>query len=336
MSIVLVGGTGTLGREIARQLSMTSTYPITIFSRDEFKQHEMRREFPNFNYVLGDVRDLASLDPVMRTASTVFLLAAIKHIEAAEQNPLEALKTNCIGAANVAESALEHGVDYVVYSNTDKAVLPITTYGYTKAWAQNLLLSLNGRCHTAFSVFNWGNIAGSRGSVIPSFVASLLRDKTVQVTAPGMSRFWMTIEQAAGFMLANYEKAPPERAMIPPVKAAAVMRIVSTIASILQITDVKAEITGLRGIEKLHEVLESSHDSCLRSDTCEQYTDAELFYMLRPIVLKEVKACASTFTGSAAEWANDIVRSSEASDTRSPAKTSKKSKARHLKVTPSS
>ncbi len=317
MSIVLVGGTGTLGRELARQLVQTTTYPITIFSRDELKQHEMRRDFPQLNYVLGDVRDQASLASVMRNASVVFLLAAIKHVEAAEQNPLEALKTNCLGAANVAEVALEYGVDYVVYSNTDKAVLPITTYGYTKAFAQNLLLSLNGRSSTAFSVFNWGNIAASRGSVIPTFISALIRDCRVSVTDARMSRFWMTIEQAASFMLANFASAPADRAMIPPVKGALVVRIVETIAKILGITGYKIDIIGLRGIEKMHEVLQSSHEGCIRSDTCPQYSDAELDALLRPIVINEVsKSCASISTDSMA------------------AKTSKKSAARHLKVTP--
>ncbi len=334
MSIVLIGGTGTLGQELARQLVQTTTFPITIFSRDEFKQHEMRKTFPQLNYVLGDVRDRAALCPVMQSATSVFLLAAIKHIEAAEQNPLEALKTNCLGAVNVAEAAMEAGVNHVVYSNTDKAVLPVTTYGYTKAFAQNYLLSLNGRSSTAFSVFNWGNIAASRGSVIPSFVSSLLRERSVNITDARMSRFWMTIEQASGFMLANFHQAPEDRAMIPLVKGATVVRIVETIANILGIRDYRVDIGGLRGIEKIHEVLESSHDGCIRSDTCPQYSDSELDSLLRPIVINEVKKCAFTSTGSTGEWVKGMAPSSEASATKSPAKTLKKSKARHLKVTP--
>jgi len=334
MSIVLVGGTGTLGREIARQLTQTSTYPITVFSRDEFKQHEMKREFPQINYVLGDVRDRLSLAPIMRNAETVFLLAAVKHIDAAERNPLEALKTNCLGAVNVAEEALEAGGDHVVYSNTDKAVLPITTYGYTKAFAQNYLLSLNARSSTNFSVFNWGNILASRGSVIPIFVSSLLRERKIYVTDISMSRFWMTIESAAAFMLANFATAPKERAMIPPMKGAKVIRVAETIAKILGIADYGVEITGHRGIEKIHEVLESTHNGCLRSDTCPQYTDSELHYLLRPIVLNEVKQCASTSTDSMVEWAEGIVQSSKASATRSTAKTSRKASVTHLKVTP--
>lgn len=285
MNIVLVGGTGTLGRELARQLQ-NSANCITVFSRDEFKQHEMRKEFPQINYVLGDVRDRESLSSVMRGASAVFLLAAIKHVDAAENNPLEALKTNCLGAVNVAQAAMLAGVCHVIYSNTDKAVLPITTYGYTKAFAQNYLLSLNGKSATRYSAYSWGNIAASRGSVIPHFVAALLKGLPVPITDIRMSRFWLKIEDAANFMLMTYRSAPLDRCMIPPVKGATIARIVEAIASILGVKDYKIEIIGIRGTEKLYEVLESEHSGCLRSDTCPQFGDEELRRFLMPIVLE--------------------------------------------------
>ncbi len=287
MTYVIVGGTGTLGQEIARQLLLDGPErKVTIFSRDELKQKDMRAQFPSLRYVLGDIRDRSAVREVLRGAKTVFLLAAIKHIDAAELNPLEAVKTNVLGTVNVAEEAIAAGVRYVVFSNTDKATLPITTYGYTKALAQNYLLSLNGTgCSTRFSVFSWGNIAGSRGSVLPIFVKSLVESRLVRVTDVRMSRFWLRIADAATFLLANYEHAATDQAMIPPIKGATVMRVAQAIAEILGINSFRVETTGLRCTEKIHEVLESSHDHCLRSDACEQYTDAELRSLLEDQVL---------------------------------------------------
>ncbi len=291
MTYVIVGGTGTLGQEIARQLLLDgSERKITIFSRDELKQKDMRSEFPTLNYVLGDIRDRSAVRAVLRGAKTVFLLAAIKHVDAAELNPLEAVKTNILGTVNVAEEAQAAGVRHVVFSNTDKATLPITTYGYTKALAQNYLLSLNASgCATRFSCFSWGNIVGSRGSVLPMFVHSLIESRMIRITDVRMSRFWLRIADAASFLLANYETAATDRAMIPPIKGATVLRVAQAIADILCVSSYRVETTGLRCTEKTHEVLESSHDGCLRSDDCEQYSDAEL----RSLLEDQVLACAA-------------------------------------------
>ncbi len=284
--IVILGGTGTLGKELTRQiLAANPGAEITSVSRDELKQQEARSEFPSVRYVLGDIRDREAMRQVLRGSETVFLLAAIKHIDAAERNPLEAVKTNFLGTVVVAEEAIAAGSSYVVFSNTDKAVLPVTTYGYTKALAQNYLLSLNGTSHTRFSAYNWGNIAASRGSVIPAFVASLLNQRKICLTDIRMSRFWIRIEAAACFMLETYRAAPPDRAMIPPLKGARVERVARTVAILLGIQGYKTDIIGLRGTEKIYEVLQSAHDGCLRSDTCEQYTDLELAELLGPIVL---------------------------------------------------
>ena len=282
---VLIGGTGTLGKELMRQiLAREPDARIVSMSRDEQKVQQVRGEFPTVRFVLGDVRDRESVRSVLRDAETVFLLAAIKHVDVAEQNPLEAVKTNLLGAVNVGEEALRAGVPWVVFSNTDKAVLPITTYGYTKALAQNYLLSLNEREITQFSAFNWGNIVASRGSVIPFFAKTLREHGNVRLTDERMSRFWLTIEQAASFMLDNYENAPTDRAMIPPVKGATVLRVARTVASLLGMEKFGVETIGLRGTEKLYEVLESTHEGCLRSDTCPQYSDDELRELIRGVI----------------------------------------------------
>lgn len=283
MRYVLLGGTGTLGKELCRQLALKEPdSPVTIFSRDEAKQQEMRRSYPKARYVIGDIRDRDAVRSVLSGCDTAFLLAAIKHIDVAEQNPLEAVKTNFLGAVNVAEEAMHYGVRHVVFSNTDKAVLPITTYGYSKALAQNYLLSLNGKSETKFSAFNWGNILGSRGSVISTFARSLKETGKVQVTDPRMSRFWLSIDHAAQFMLQNYKTAPRDKAMVPPLKAATVVRIAETVAKVLGVTNYVIEIVGLRGIEKMYEVLESSHTGCFRSDTCDQYSNEELKALVQP------------------------------------------------------
>ena len=283
--VVLVGGTGTLGKELMRlYIEREPETELVCFSRDELKQQEARAMFPGVRFVLGDVRDRPAVRSVLRGAHTVFHLAAIKHIDVAERNPLEAVKTNFLGTVNVAKEAIDLGVPYVVFSNTDKAVLPITTYGYTKALAQNYLLSLNGACKTRFSAFNWGNIVASRGSVIPIFARTLEEQRKICLTDDRMSRFWLTIAQAATFMLENYERAPTDRAMIPPVKGARVLRVAETVAKLKGIKDYNVDVIGLRGTEKLYEVLESSHEGCLRSDTCEQYTDAELEALIREAI----------------------------------------------------
>lgn len=285
MIYALIGGTGTLGKELMRQIRVKEPGAVIwSLSRDEQKIQEARREHPSVRFVVGDVRDREAVRAIMQRADAVFLLAAIKHVDIAEMNPLEAIKTNVLGAVNVAEEAVAARVPRVVFSNTDKAVLPITTYGYTKALAQNYLLSLNGWSRTSFTVFNWGNIAASRGSVIPLFAESLRQGGKVKLTDERMSRFWLRIEDAARFMLERYADGPDDRALIPPVKGATVLRVARAVAAELGLDRFDVETIGLRGTEKLYEVLESTHDGCLRSDTCEQYTDDELRALVRGVV----------------------------------------------------
>lgn len=286
MNYLIIGGTGTLGTELVRQLSDDRTAKITIYSRGELKQQQLKRDFPHVRCVIGDVRDREALKQAIQGQEAVFHMAAIKHIDVAEQNPLEAVKTNFLGTVNVAEEAMAAGCNWVVFSNTDKAVLPITTYGYTKALAQNYVLSLNlSGSKTRFSAFSWGNVLASRGSVIPSFVKSLKDNRSICLTDMRMSRFWITIEAAAAFMLQNFKTAPLDKAMIPPIKGASVVRVAETVAKVMNIKDYDVSIIGLRGTEKLYEVLESTHGGCFRSDQCEQYTDTELFDLLEPSVI---------------------------------------------------
>lgn len=280
--IVLLGGTGTLGTALTERLYGKAE--ITCFSRGELAQKQLHARFPDVRMVIGDVRDRDAVGRVLKGQDVAFLLAAIKHVEVAQANPLEAIKTNVMGAVNVGEEAIDAGLDHVIYSNTDKAVLPITTYGYAKALGQNFLLSLNDLGMTKFSAYNWGNVLASRGSVIHTFVKCLQAGSVVPITNLEMSRFWLTIDAAADFMLANYKTAPKDKALIPPVKAAKVVRIVDSIARVMGVERFSLVTTGLRGTEKIYEVLESTHEGCLRSDTCEQYTDDELDALIGPCV----------------------------------------------------
>lgn len=283
MRVTLIGGTGTLGRRLLSKLS-DAGHGVTVLSRGEHAQKELKAEYSGARFLIGDVRDEHAVSEAVRYADVVFLLAAIKHVDVAEENPLEAIKTNVLGAVNVGEACLRHSVEHVVYSNTDKAVLPITTYGYTKALAQNYLLSLNDR-GTRFSAYLWGNVVASKGSVIPIFAEALKSGLPVRITDPRMSRFWLEVDTAADFMLDTYKSAPRDKAMVPPIKAATLLRVVESLARILSVSSYRIERIGLRGVEKLYEVLESTHAKCLRSDTCEQYTDAELDTMLGRHVL---------------------------------------------------
>lgn len=279
MKVVVIGGTGTLGQEITRLMSEDENH-VVVFSRDELKQKTMKECFPQAQYVIGDVRDKQAVEAVTQNAGLVFHVAALKHIDTLEENPLEGIKTNVLGTINVAEACLRNRVGAMAFSSTDKAVLPINFYGHTKAMAEKYLFHLNAPLRTQFSVFRWGNVIGSRGSVIPIFVEALLAG-TVKITDERMTRFWIPARDAARFMCSRYFTAPLDRACIPPMKAASVMRVVRMLADILGVQHYELQNVGIRQGEKLHECLDSTHEQCLRSDACEQYTDDELEALLR-------------------------------------------------------
>lgn len=284
MKAVIIGGTGTLGRELTRQL-YDKGHEILCFSRDELKQQEMKRDFPNVRYAIGDIRDRLALKPVMSFADVVFHVAALKHVDVLEANPTEAIKTNILGTINVAETAIEYGVKHVVFSSTDKAVLPINTYGMTKAISERYLFSLNEQQkNTKFSVFRWANVMGSRGSVVHYFAKSLQTEGAVNITDTRMTRFWIHISDAVNFLLENYEKASPSEPMIPPMKSAGIIELAEAAAEVAGIKDFGINIVGIRPGEKIHECILSSHDHCVRSDTAERLSREELVDMVKRVV----------------------------------------------------
>jgi len=276
----MIGGTGTLGHAVAPLLSHCN---VTVLSRDEFKQKKMMQEYPQFGYVIGDVRDVSTFPA--KKFHIVFHFAALKHIDVCEDNVTECIKTNVLGTENVRNFCHTMGVKYAVLSSTDKAVLPINTYGFSKALAEKVFFEANtGETPTRFSVFRWGNVIGSRGSVVPIFKESLLKDKLVKITHPAMTRFWITSNDAAKYIVHNYKQASKVDAMIPNMKASLVSDVALTIADILGIEDYETDTIGIRPGEKIHECLRSTHNFCLRSDNCPIYSIKELTELVRPYI----------------------------------------------------
>lgn len=278
MRYVLIGGTGTLGKALIKALPTTD--PVLVLSRDELKQKQVKEEFPHVTTSLCDVRDKDALKAIIRKHDHVFHLAALKHVDVAEDNIEETIKTNIFGLLNVAQVCHEKEAQSCVFSSTDKAVLPINAYGFTKALGEKIIQSYQGRSRTVFSVFRWGNVFASRGSVIHSFLDSLKKERRVYITNMDMTRFWINIDEAARFMLAHYLE-PKGHVMIPKMKSASVFEIAKRVANYLGINNFTYEETKIRKGEKIHECLESNHAFCLRSDTAEKYTDEEIDMLIR-------------------------------------------------------
>lgn len=289
MKAVVIGGTGTLGKTLTRALLDSPANEVVCVSRCELKQKEMASEFghdPRLTFFLGDVRDRESLRLPMVGAEVVFHVAALKHVDWCEANPEESIKTNILGTMNVAQAAIGAGVSRVVFSSTDKAVDPINVYGMCKGISEKLLLRLNAlQSTTVFSVYRWGNVLGSRGSVIKQFAESMKRDGVVQLTNPSMSRFWITIEDAVQYMLSSFGFDEGKEVRLPPIKAASVLALVEAIGEVVGVPSYGIKLVGLRPGEKIHEVLRSQHsEDPLESLSAEQYTHEELVALVRPVL----------------------------------------------------
>lgn len=279
--VLIVGGTGTLGKALLSLIGNHKKYRVTVLSREELKQKQLMDLYPDVRFVLGDIRDADSLGIHFLGKEAVFHFAAMKHVDMAEHNPEESIKINLLGSLNVAKAAVNAGVRHCVFSSTDKAVLPINNYGMCKALSENYFLTQNTiQDITKFSVFRWGNVLGSRGSVIHGFLSSLKESKTVRITDARMTRFWIDIRDCAKYILEHYDSAEKYSAMIPPMKSCRIVKIAELCARYLGINDYKIEYTGIRAGEKIHETIFSSHEVCYRSDTTEEYSDDELLEMI--------------------------------------------------------
>ena len=261
-TILITGGTGSFGRKFIQiALSRYNPRRLIVFSRDELKQHEMSIQFPDprLRFFLGDVRDVNRLHRAFEASvDLVVHAAALKQVPACEYNPYEAIKTNVLGAQNVIEAAIDRGVPRVIALSTDKAVNPINLYGASKLCAEKLFVQGNayaGGRATRFSCVRYGNVLGSRGSVVPVFLEQRQTGK-ITVTDPRMTRFWLTLEQSVEFVIRCAELMQGGEIFVPRIPSMKILDLVEAIAPGCEIG-----FSGIRPGEKLNEVLISQDEA---------------------------------------------------------------------------
>jgi len=264
-NILITGGTGSFGKKYTEiLLKRYQPNKIIIFSRDELKQYEMAQQFthPCMRFFIGDVRDEQRLKRAMDGVDFVIHAAALKHVPIAEYNPMECIKTNINGAQNVIDACLECGVQKVIALSTDKAANPINLYGATKLASDKLFVAANnirGSKRTQFSVVRYGNVVGSRGSVVPLFKRLIAEGaKELPITEAQMSRFWITLEQGVNFVLKNFERMHGGEIFIPKIPSMKMIDLAHALAPHLGV-----KIIGIRPGEKMHEVMVPKDDSHL-------------------------------------------------------------------------
>lgn len=283
-TILLTGGTGSFGHRVASFLLRSGPRQIRILSRDEKKQWDMRRLHPEFDYRVGDVRDLAAVRSAMRGVTYVFHAAALKQVPACESYPLEALKTNALGSENVCTAAIEAGVRAVVALSTDKAVKPVNAMGLSKAVMERIVCSKNAdpSVETVFSCVRYGNVMGSRGSVIPFFRELMERGQPLAVTVPGMTRFLMTLDESVELVRHALENASGGEIFVRKAPAATVLDLARAVAkkwSPLGV-DHPIEVVGIRPGEKFHEILVNEYEARRASEDATSFTIAPDYRLL--------------------------------------------------------
>ena len=256
-SVMITGGTGSFGRAFLTSLLETQNpRRVVIYSRDELKQYEMRQWLPaddhdRIRFFLGDIRDLKRLSMAMRGVDYVVHAAALKQVDTAEYNPMEFVKTNILGSENVIQAAIANDVKKVVALSTDKASSPVNLYGATKLTADKLFISSNHYVEaggTRFSVVRYGNVMGSRGSVIPFFREKALRGEPLPITDSRMTRFWITLDQAVQFVVDSFHDMKGGELYVPRIPSMKIVDLARAIAPEAAIVEI-----GVRPGEKLHE-----------------------------------------------------------------------------------
>jgi UDP-N-acetylglucosamine 4,6-dehydratase len=260
--ILVTGGTGSFGKKfIHALLKEHQPVKLIVYSRDELKQHEMYRtgfDSPLLRYFIGDVRDRERLKRALQGVDIVVHAAALKQVPACEYNPLEAIKTNINGTSNVIEAAIDTGVKRVLALSTDKAVNPINLYGATKLAAEKLVIQSNayaGSGITRLSCVRYGNVVGSRGSVVPVFIEQRKKGK-ITITDERMTRFWITLDQGVHFVMDCIEQMQGGEVFVPKIPSMTITDLAKAVAP-----DAKVEVVGIRPGEKLHEVLISEDEA---------------------------------------------------------------------------
>ena len=264
-SILITGGTGSFGTRITKTLvERYKPKKVIIFSRDELKQFEMQQTFNQdcMRYFIGDVRDRLRLRQAMNGVDYVIHAAAMKQVPAAEYNPMECIKTNVHGAENVIEAAIASNVDKVIALSTDKAANPVNLYGATKLTSDKMFVAANniaGGHRVRFSVVRYGNVVGSRGSVVPFFKKLVAEGADeLPVTHQDMTRFWITLQEGVDFVLRNFQRMKGGEIFVPKIPSVRILDLVESIAP-----GIKTKVIGIRPGEKLHEVMCPADDSHL-------------------------------------------------------------------------
>ncbi len=273
-TILVTGGTGSFGQKFVAKILEMDVKKVIIFSRDELKQYEMAQEFtdPRIRFFIGDVRDKDRLLRAFEGVDIVIHAAALKHVGVCEYNPFEAIKTNIHGAQNIIEAAIDKGVEKVIALSTDKAANPVNLYGATKLASDKLFVAANsysGMKKTRFAVVRYGNVVGSRGSVVPFFKKVKATGK-IPITDDRMTRFWITLDQGVRFVIENLSRMKGGEIFVPKIPSMKVTDLAVAIAP-----DSEVEFVGIRPGEKLHETM-------ITEDDARRTLDHGTYYVIQP------------------------------------------------------
>ncbi|MEA0561856.1 UDP-N-acetylglucosamine 4,6-dehydratase (inverting) [Lysinibacillus irui] len=272
--VLVTGGTGSFGKKFIRKALTLGVKKVIVFSRDELKQYEMKQEFQDerIRFFIGDVRDKDRLYRAFDGVDIVIHAAAMKHVDACEYNPFEAIKTNIHGAQNIIEAAIDRGVEKVIALSTDKACSPVNLYGATKLASDKLFVAANayvGEKKTRFAVVRYGNVVGSRGSVVP-FFKKIKDTGTLPITDERMTRFWITLDQGVQFVIDNLKRMNGGEIFVPKIPSMKVTDLAKAIAPECEI-----EIIGIRPGEKLHEAM-------IMEDDARHTFEFDNYYVIQP------------------------------------------------------
>ena len=314
-SLLITGGTGSFGRQfISTVLERYKPRRLAVFSRDELKQFEMaqvfsEQKYPCLRYFIGDVRDRDRLQMAMRDIDIVIHAAALKHVPVAEYNPFECIRTNVIGAENVVQAAMASGVRKVIALSTDKAANPINLYGASKLASDKIFIAANnltGQRGPHFAVVRYGNVVGSRGSVIP-FFQKLIADGAdhLPITDPRMTRFWITLPQGVDFVLSSLERMRGGEIFVPKIPSMRVTELATSLAPHLP-----QRVIGIRPGEKLHEVMITEDDArnTVELKDCYIIQPVFAFWEAAPLAEQGARVVPETFRYSSdlnAEWLDE-------------------------------
>lgn len=294
-TFLITGGTGSFGRWITKELLRRDPKEIRIYSRDEEKQLDMHRDFPDpkVKFIIGDVRDYKRLSEATQNVQLLYHAAALKIVPMCEQHPLEALKTNTLGTLNAKRAAIENGVEKSLLISTDKAVKAVNLYGMTKAIAEKIWINDEFETESKFAVVRYGNVIGSRGSVVPYFKHLIKERKPLPITHPDMTRFLITLQQAIELVFYATENMKGGEIDVPKIPACNILDLAKVIAG----DDYPLKIVGIRPGEKIHECL-------VQEDEFRRIQDVGKYYVIHPYNRNKSGVIQKEFTSENAQRLN--------------------------------